>query len=209
MRLTPEQRTWLEDATSRYQKNVDQARDYLEGRGLTWDTVHAARLGVVDDDSEGFGGRLAIPYLTRGGVVSLRYRCIRDHACGDVGCFKYMDRPGAEVRLYGVETVFRANESLCVTEGEFDALTLHQMRIAAVAVPGAFHYKPHWRRIFEDFSNVVVLTDGDDAGRKFGNRLVTELRATVLAMPDGMDVNSAYLELGEEYLRGRLGQGTS
>ena len=81
MTLTKEQKTWLEAQTNRYQSNLYLAAEYLEGRGITEDTAVSARLGVIDeplhpDHPDDAYNRLSIPFITRSGVVYLRYRCI-------------------------------------------------------------------------------------------------------------------------------------
>lgn len=208
MRLTQEQRKSLELMVSTYEKSLDQAQGYLVARGFSEDSCRRARLGVVNDPlpgDEDKHGRLSIPYLTRAGVVSVRYRCLREHNCSAEGCPKYLGRAGEDTRLYNVESFFGSESYIAVAEGELDALTLGQCGIPGVAVPGVSNWKPHFNRIFQDFGTIYVFSDGDDAGRKFGQRLASELRATVLTMPDGEDVNSMYVKEGGEWLRGRLG----
>lgn len=211
MKLTPEQRLLLESQTSQYQSNLYVAAEYLEARGITEDTAVTARLGVVDEpihgDSEAAYSRLSIPYLTPSGVVDLRYRCIRGHDCGEVGCPKYLGRPGSSLRIYGVEDLVSAGSSIGVTEGELDRLILHQLGYSAVGLPGAESWKRHWRRLFEDFERIVVFGDGDAAGHRFIKKMMDEFPQNVegVQLPDGEDVNSMYLLEGEQYFEDFLG----
>lgn len=205
MTLTSEQRSLLEAQTTRYQSNLYVAAEYLEGRGITEDTAVWARLGVLDEgihgDSEAAFQRLSIPYITRSGVVDLRYRCIRDHECGEVGCPKYLGRPGATLRLYGVDDLVSAGDTIAVTEGELDRLILRQLGHPAVGLPGAESWKRHWHRLFEDFQRVVVFGDGDAAGVRFIRKFLDEFpqSAEGVQLPDTEDVNSMYLLEGREY----------
>ena len=205
MTLTREQRSLLESQTSRYQSNLYVAAEYLDGRGITEDTAVWARLGVVDEpihgDSDAAYNRLAIPYITRSGVVDLRYRCIREHDCGEVGCAKYLGSPGATLRLYGVEDLITAGDTLAVTEGELDRLILRQLGYSSVGLPGAESWKRHWHRLFEDFSRLVVFGDGDSAGHRFIRKFMDEFPGSVesVHLVDGEDVNSMYLLEGREY----------
>lgn len=211
MTLTQEQRNLLESQTSRYQSNLYVAAEYLEARGITEDTAVWARLGVVDEgihgDSEAAFQRLSIPYITRSGVVDLRFRCIRDHECGEVGCSKYLGRPGATLRIYGVDDLVSAGDTIAVTEGELDRLILRQLGYPAVGLPGAESWKRHWHRLLEDFSRVVVFGDGDAAGVRFIRKLMDQFPQSVegVQLPDLEDVNSMYLLEGggyfERYLR--------
>lgn len=205
MTLTQEQRNLLESQTSRYQSNLYVAAEYLEGRGITEDTAVWARLGVVDEgihgDSEAAFQRLSIPYITRSGVVDLRFRCIRDHECSEVGCSKYLGRPGATLRIYGVDDLVSAGDTIAVTEGELDRLILRQLGYPAVGLPGAESWKRHWHRLLEDFSRVVVFGDGDAAGVRFIRKLMDQFPQSVegVQLPDLEDVNSMYLMEGPEW----------
>jgi hypothetical protein len=203
--LTPEQRSLLESQTSRYQDHLYLAAEYLDGRGITEDTAVWARLGVVDEpihgDDEAASHRLSIPYITRSGVVDLRYRCLREHDCGEVGCPKYLGRPGSTLRMYGVEDLISAANTIAVTEGELDRLILRQLGHPSVGLPGAESWKRHWHRLFEDFERILVFGDGDSAGRRFIKKLMDEFPQSVegVQLPDGEDVNSIFLAEGPEY----------
>lgn len=204
--LTALQRALLEAQTSQYENSLALAEGYLAGRGITEDTAATARLGVVDEplefDSEATGNYLSIPYIARAGVVSLRYRCIREHNCNDVhGHAKYRTRAGDRARIYGVEHLVSAGPAICVTEGELDALILAQLGYPAVAFPGAQTWKAHYRRLFEDFNRIVVFSDGDHAGKSFADSWLERFprSAEVAQMEDKEDVNSMYLLYGEDY----------
>lgn len=203
--LSPEQRLLLESQTSQYQSNLYVAAEYLEGRGITEDTAVTARLGVVDEEVHGDSGaafqRLSIPYITRSGVVDLRYRCIRGHDCAEVGCPKYLGRPGSSLRIYGVDDLVSAGDTIAVTEGELDRIILRQLGYPAVGLPGAESWKRHWRRLFEDFGRIVVFGDGDAAGRRFIKKMLDEFpqSAEGAQLPDDEDVNTMYLKEGPEY----------
>lgn len=204
-RLTPEQKSLLESQTSQYQEHLYIAAEYLEARGITEDTAVSARLGVADEQIHGDPNaafqRLSIPFLTRSGVVDLRYRCIRNHDCGEMGCAKYLGRVGSTLRLYGVEDLVSASNTIAVTEGELDRLILRQLGFAAVGQPGSESWKSHWTRLFEDFSRIVVFGDGDDAGKRFVRNWLERFPHSVEAvqLPPGEDVNSMYLLEGSEY----------
>lgn len=198
-RLTNSQRASLEEETQRNQSRVNQVEEYLLGRGFTQATIEAARLGVDDD------GRLAIPYLTRAGVVDIRTRCLRSHDCGESGCLKYKSRPGSTSKIFGVQHLVTAGPWICVCEGELDSLILGQLGYPAVGVPGAGNWKHHWKRVFEDFTRIFVFCDGDEAGKRFGERFCTEIPlAEMVICPPKQDVNSQFLLMGRSYFDGIL-----
>lgn len=210
-KLTKEQRISLESQTARYQSNLYVAEGYLAGRGISEDTAVSARLGVVDEpihgDTDAPYNRLSIPFLTRSGVVDIRYRCTREHNCSESGCSKYLGRPGGSLRIYGVEHLVSAASAVSVTEGELDALTIVQLGYPAVGLPGAQSWKPHWRRLFEDFNRIFVFGDGDEAGRHFARSFASHFPQTaeIVYMEEGEDVNSIYMKEGDEYFNRILG----
>ena len=202
--LTKERKSLLESKTTQYQNNVSRGLEYLADRGISADTVVSARLGVVDEalpsDPYAAHQRLSIPYITKSGVVDLRYRCIRDHDCGEASCPKYLGGAGSTTRLYNVGCVDSAGSRICITEGELDALILSQLGYPAVGVPGANTWKRHWRRLFDDFTRIYVFCDGDDAGRGFRAHILAEIpTAEAVMLPEKEDVNSMYLEEGRDY----------
>lgn len=213
MKLSREQRQYLERAWETYSRNLGDAEGWLAGRGLDLEFARSRGLGVVRDPLPGhekMSGYLAIPYLTKAGPVNMQFRCIQDHNCKEiVDHQKYRKRKGSPVNLYGVQSIHWAEDWIVVTEGEIDALTWQQIGVPALAVPGAENWKEHWANLLEDFSRVYLAEDGDNAGKDLwiamsehidqGNTMVIRMR-----MPDGEDSNSMYLKHGKDYLLGRI-----
>ena len=89
-----------------------------------------------------------------------------------------------------------------LTEGEIDCITLNQLGVPAVGVPGAKNWKPHYRLLMEDYDRVVVLCDGDQAGREFGREVAERVDGVELVhLPDGEDVNSLWVNRAEDLLK--------
>lgn len=203
--LSASQRESLERAVATYEAHLEQAMPYLAARGITEQTARTYRLGYVAEppvrgDDE-YLGRLAIPYLVTTGPVDIRYRAIRP---GDEP--KYKSRPGSHVRLFGVKALTVHSDTIVLTEGEIDCITLNQIGVPAVGVPGANAWKDHWRLLFADYDNVLVVCDGDQAGRDFGKRMAERIDgAQVVHLPDGADVNDVFVHQGEAALRERIG----
>lgn len=205
--LSSAQRRSLDRALTTYQKHLDEGMEYLEGRGIDRAAALSAGLGVVRDPIPGHDylvGRLAIPYLTSSGPVNYNFRCMRDHKCKDAGHSKYIMWSGLPVNLYNVAVLETANQSLAISEGEIDALSSTLAGIPCVGVSGATKWQEHWNNVFEDFSSLYVWQEGDDAGKKFGDRVVSEVGAIRIILPDGQDVNSIWSASGAEALRARV-----
>lgn len=193
------QKELLARATDKYSESIHLAEDYLRLRGIPLEVARLARLGVVEEPEighEAFQGRLSIPYITKSGVVDLRFRSLNPAVEP-----KYMGLTGAETKMYNVLDVEKASDWIGVCEGELDTLTLSGcIGIPCVGVPGANSWKKHYTRLLADFERVFVFADGDQPGREFASSLARELPVTIVNLPDGEDVNSIYVSEGPDYL---------
>lgn len=201
------QRKSLERATVQYQEHLPEAEEYLLGRGIGLEAARSSALGVVRDPIPGHEhlvGRLAIPYMTPAGPVNMNFRCTQKHKCKEAGHPKYIMWTGLEVNLYNVSALSTAGSAIAVAEGEIDALSSTLAGIPCVGISGANKWQDHWNNIFEDFSRIYVWQEGDDAGKKFGDRLVSEVAAIRVPLPSSQDVNSIWVEQGKDALRARI-----
>lgn len=207
--LSKEQRTLLGEATLRYMEHLHLALEYLAKRGITEEAAKLAALGVVVEPVKGhelMRGRLAIPYLTDSGPVNMAFRCIQDHDCKLVeNHAKYRFARGGTTNLYGVQSYEGAGSHICLCEGELDTLVLQMLGEPAMGVSGASKWEPHWTDILQDFSRVYVFSDGDADGQKFAERVRLECEQTInVPMPEGMDVTTAYLAYGKDFLLNKV-----
>lgn len=205
-RLSVSQKNYLEKAANAYHQQIDVGgAAYLTGRGIGKEVAATYLLGSVveplvgDDD---YTGRLSIPYITRAGVVDIRYRALVPEQTP-----KYLSRTGAESKLYNVAALLKNSDTIAICEGEIDAITMDALvDIPAVGVPGANNWRRHFRLLFEDYAQVFIMCDGDQAGKEFGKRISSELEgATIIHCPDGSDVNELYLQEGADGIRKRVG----
>lgn len=186
-----------------------EGREWLMRRGLTARTVRSSLLGEVRiplEESHGkYRGFITIPYMTKLNTVNIRFRWYQGtvgKATGTTGP-KYMGMKGSQSHLYGVGET--AKEKVWICEGEFDSLILSQMGFPAVGVPGASNFKSEWKYLFANCDQVTLVFDGDEAGRKGAQRLLTLLsicdNLRVVWMPEGMDVTDMYLQDEKELRR--------
>jgi DNA primase len=198
------QKELLGKAAAGYAENIYQAEDYLRSRGIPLEVARLASLGVVAEPETGheaFKGRLSIPYITKTGVVDLRFRSLNPAVEP-----KYMGMTGAETKMYNVLDVERASDFIGVCEGELDTLTLSAcVGIPCVGVPGANSWKKHYTRLLADFERVFVFADGDQPGTEFARSLARELPVTIIQLPDGHDVNSMFVQEGVDYFNQKMG----
>lgn len=180
--------------------------DYLiDERGLDPETISQFRLGAVvnpEDSDEPARGKVAIPYLTQAGPVSLRFRR------GPEGEGpKYWQPPKSNITIFNAPELVKHQKWIVITEGEIDCITAVQAGLPAVGIPGVNAWKPHYFTLFEGYERVIILADNDDKGQgeEFARRVAEEVPApAVIKLPDGEDVNSFYVKHGAKALRGLL-----
>jgi DNA primase len=109
--------------------------------------------------------------------------------------------------MYNVLAFQEDSDVICICEGEIDTIVMHSMvGVPAVGMPGANGWKSWYARAFSDYRKVLVLTDGDQAGRDMGKKIMQAIDvAVVVSMPDGLDVNEVFLMEGAEGIRKRVG----
>ena len=190
-------------AAKYYASAVHEAQEYLEERGISLEMAKRTGLGVVLDPLTGYEpyqNRLSIPYITKTGVVDIRFRSM------DATEPKYMGLAGAKTHLYNTSAFFRATNYIALCEGEIDTITLnHACDIPAVGVPGVNNWKPHYTKLLSDFDKIFLFADGDQAGHDFAKSLTKELNGVVIVnMPEGEDVNSMYIQHGADYFKQKI-----
>lgn len=202
---TPGMRERLRERTEVYSQQFtesDRAQKYWESRGFSLDTAKALKIGYVSDPLPGdysFKDRIAIPYLTASGVVSIKFRATEDSPK------KYIYDPGQIHRIYNPEALVTGYD-IVITEGELDCISFLEADIPAVALPGASSWKKCWWRIFKN-RNVTVFCDGDQAGREMGSKLAEVIYgARIIEAPEGEDANSLLQEFGPQVLREMVSQ---
>lgn len=204
MKQKESQKELLGQATQKYAANIYQAEAYLKSRGITMEVARLARLGVVAEPEvghEAFTGRLSIPYITKSGVVDIRFRSLNPAVEP-----KYMGMTGSDTRMYNVLDIEKAGDYIGICEGEIDTLTMSSLvGIPCVGVPGANSWKRHYTRLLADFERVYVFADGDQPGKEFATSLARELPITIIQLPDGQDVNSMYVQEGSSYFHQKVG----
>lgn len=202
----------LDKAAREYAESVSLVRPYLKERGLTDDVIERWQLGCVLDPLPGhekYRRWLSIPYITRAGVLEMKFRCVEDHDCEENGHKKYLCETGSKTFLFGAMSFWVDSPFICVTEGELDAVACDVAGLPAIGVSGTAKWQKHWQYCFEGYEEVIVLADGDKAGEKLASNVSNHVHtARVLTFPAGGDVNAYLVEHGADALRRKvLGDG--
>ncbi|HKV82637.1 MAG TPA: CHC2 zinc finger domain-containing protein, partial [Candidatus Sulfotelmatobacter sp.] len=167
---------------------IDYSHPYLAERGIPEKT--AAQFGVGFYAGPGLmHGRLVIPIHNADGEL-IAY------------CGRSVDQtqpryrvPSAFAKSEILFNMHRAvagmDNSVVIVEGFFDCMKVHQGGVpSVVGLMGSVLYEPQRRILLERFHHVVLMLDGDQAGRKGSAVIAEQLRphcsVRVLLLPNGV-----------------------
>lgn len=186
------------------------AEKYLADRGLV-DGAERFMLGYVNEPAPGhedrFVGTLSIPYLTPSGVVAFKFRSLDPTAER-----KYDSPAGQKHHLFNVQALLDAIDTVCVVEGELDAIASTLAGYPATALSGTNGWKRHFARCFDGIGRVLVITDNDNKvdgsnpGQELAKKLLEVLpNAVRVSLPFGEDINSTILSHGAQHYAELIG----
>lgn len=217
--LSVASRLELERATAQYESDYSDdevAHRYLEKeRGLSFPTIGRFRLGVVrrpvHPAHQRFRGMLCIPNISAADdqhVVGLKFRSVAfatDPVFATRQRAKYDQPDGQVARLFNLAALNYAGDTVWVTEGEVDALSLEDVGLPAIAVPGAAHWgrsHAYRSRILEGLK-VILMRDSDAAGLALAKAMADLDDITVRDCLPAKDCNDMLLTQGPGALHAR------
>lgn len=195
--------------------------DYLRDHGLDKETAAKYKLGFVNPAEPSdriYRGMLAIPYVTRAGVVAIKYRCVEDHEHKDFNHGKYSQPEGQEPWIYNPQAFFDSADTLGIAEGEIDAIVATEsLGVPTIGIPGVEIWKQNrkvWRRTLDDYSTILIFVDGDvqredgsQPGLDMARSIQSEVRGRghLVRCDQGEDVASMVAAGKIELLKDRAG----
>lgn len=148
--------------------------------GITDETIAAFR---VAEQIRGGKTYAVFPYLRDGELVNVKYRNIAEKR-------DMRQEGGAEPCLFGWHLIDPKARTVAITEGEIDAMTLHQVGIPALSVnAGAGNHQwleNDWERL-DCFSEILIFFDSDEAGKAGAQEIVRRLgleRCKLVTLPE-------------------------
>ena len=185
-------------------RGVDCSHPYLRTRGIWSET--AVRFGVGFYSGPGLmSGRVVIPiHDARGVLVAYAGRSI------DGALPKYR-LPGGFHKSQVLFNFHRATavqtETVVVVEGYFDSLKVHQAGVPnVVGLMGTALSDPAERLLLERFRRVILMLDGDSAGRAGSGRIAARLKGQCLVRTVGVSANTQPDQLNCEEIQALLGE---
>lgn len=176
-----------------------EAMEWLRGRGLTDETIRAAKIGLAtagasDPDLQALSGRIIFPYRRSGRIVGFSGREYRDSPDGQKGP-KYRHTAGLDP-LYNADRL--RGKRCVVVEGIVDALLVEQGGLHACAISGT-NIKDEWLSLVGKDTELILCLDGDEAGRKGTRKGIPTLiaagrRVRAASLPEGLDCTLKILD---------------
>jgi DNA primase len=164
---------------------IDYAHPYLAARGIQTATAKEFGIGFYRGPGR-LSGRLVIPIHNAGGeLVAYCGRALD----GTLPRYRFPSGFAKSEVLFNQHRAAAAGPGrVVVVEGFFDCFKLHQVGVAAVALMGVAFSEAQQRALLQSFHSVILMLDGDEAGRRATDTVAARLRpyasVSVIRLPD-------------------------
>ena len=183
----------------------DRAVEWFKTRGITQQTLDDLSVTTGEEFMPQTGKKentIQFNYIMGDELINIKYRDGRKN-------FKLYK--GAEKIFYNINSIV-GYDWCVITEGEMDALALHEAGIKnVISVPNGatlnsnnLDYLDNCIDYFEDKNKVILAVDADEAGQALRYELIRRLGAEVCYLVDfngNKDPNDFLIEHGAEELR--------
>lgn len=165
----PPERAYRRPEKPKCQAAKARALEWLTSRGLTEDTIKAFKVAEQVQHGKTYA---VFPFIDENGeVLNIKYRNPDEKK-------DMRQEAGAAPCLFGWHLIDPKGRAVAITEGEIDAMTLHQVRVPALSVnqgAGNHQWIEHdWEKL-ERFDDILVCFDNDEAGDKGAAEVIGRL----------------------------------
>jgi DNA primase len=185
-------------------KDISASHRYLTARGISKETANIFGVGFFQGKGS-MAGRVVIPINNeKGELIAYAGRAI------DEAEPKYRLPVGfrKSLVLYNLDRALKSGQEGCqtiVVEGFFDTMKVHQAGFrGVVGLMGCILSEAQENLLVENFDRIILLLDGDDAGRAATEdclrRLARQMFVKAIMLPDGKQPDM----LSPEELKGVL-----
>lgn len=145
----------------------ESARQYLNSRGISEQSMHDFKLGYSDNMN-----MVITPVHSPDGTpIGLVGRSIEGKA------FKNSTNLPKSKTLFNLHRAKRIGSHVIIAESNFDAIRIHQAGFPnVVATLGGFLSKEQHHLLNRYFNKITIMTDADEAGRELGMSIANKLR---------------------------------
>jgi DNA primase len=189
-------------------ENLEFEHPYLlKTRGFTSDILREFGVGFYPRRGM-MHGRVVFPIRNiEGQLIAYVGRWAEDPVPS--GKRKYFLPPGFKrgLELYNLHRAVKESTAVIVVEGYFDVLRLYEAGYrAVVSIMGAAITDEQVELLKEHFDRVLLLLDGDEAGRKaaesIAQKLIYDLSVRIARLPEGVDPDHAGAEILHTVIKG-------
>ncbi|APW37147.1 bifunctional DNA primase/helicase [Rhodoferax koreense] len=165
----PPERVYRRPAKPSVRTPKARVAEWLTSRGLTEETIKAFKVGEMQQSGKVYA---VFPFIDdTGELINVKYRNPDDKK-------DMRQEKDAAPCLFGWHLIEPKARTVAITEGEIDAMTLHQMGVPALSVnQGAGNHQwieIDWDRL-ERFSDILVCFDNDPPGDKGAAEVISRL----------------------------------
>lgn len=159
-------------------RNIDHDHPYIKERGITEETARTFGVGVFLGKGT-MHGRCVVPiYNPKGDLVAYAGRAID----GTEPKYKFPVGFRKSLELYNLHRISKGECTVVVVEGFFDCMNVSQAGYPCVALMGCSMSKMQEQLLAEKFGAVVLMLDGDDAGRTAAETIADRLQRVVFSV---------------------------
>lgn len=150
-----------------YSSMNDEAKSYLESRGITQKSIDHFKIGYSDGQ-----GMVIVPVHSPDGIpVGLVGRSIKEKR------FKNSTNLPRSKTMFNIHRAKREGGTIIIVESTFDAIRFYEAGFPnAVATLGGHISNDNIENLKKYSSKIIIATDNDEAGRKLGLEIATKLK---------------------------------
>lgn len=165
---------------------------YLHDRGINQDSIDRFKIGFYQKNGTSF---ISIPHFQNGQLQNIKFRSLPPAE----KTFRRI--PDCKSILFNTDAVKKYSDSIIITEGELDAITLIQAGLENVVsgTTGAGSFGPDWIGLLKPVKKIYLAYDADAAGQDGARSLAKRLgynRTFNIELPPGQDVNDFFQSNG-------------
>ena len=184
-------------------KSIDGSHPYIRKRGIKEGTAEHFEIGFFYGKGS-MTERLVIPiHNEKGELIAYAGRAVDDEVEP-----KYKVPAGfrKSLVLFNLHRAKNSNDRVVLVEGFFDVMKVHQAGFPfVVSLMGSVLSEHQERLLVENFDSVILLLDGDEAGRsatsEIALRLVRKVFVQVIEMPEGKQPDQLSSEELQKFLK--------
>jgi Toprim domain-containing protein/DNA primase-like protein len=187
-------------------KDIDWSHPYLAARGVTRESAFYFGVGVFSGKGS-MSGRVVIPiHNGQGDLVAYAGRAVGD----EKPKYKLPANFRKSLELFNLHRAIEASngplQSVIVVEGFFDVMRVYGAGYRrVVALMGSSLSEAQEQLLFRHFQSVILMLDGDEAGRRASEkclaRLGVRMRARTITLPSGCQPDELSPENIQELLK--------